>query len=81
MTIGFSIFFHEIKGEKNPKNVHFKKVIKKCLHFFFKHDPRYRMCSHVLLFDATVLISFLKVIDALLMRLGKKVQAQKCSQN
>ena len=39
---------------------------------FFQYDPRYSNCSHVLPFDAKVLILYMEVIDALLLRLGKK---------
>ena len=75
MTIVFSIFFHEIKREKNLKNLHFKKVIKNDLIVFFKYDPRYSICSHVLPFDATVLIFYMKLMNDLL-RLGKMVKTR-----
>ena len=39
MTVGFSIFVHEPKREKKPKNEHFKKVIKERINLFFKYDP------------------------------------------
>jgi hypothetical protein len=65
MKIVFSIFFHEIKEEKN---------IKMCISFhfivFFKHDPRYSICSHVLPFDATVFIFY---IGALQISAGPKM--------
>ena len=48
------------------------KDIKKWLALFFKYDPRYRICSHVLQFNATLIMFYINVIDALLIRLYKK---------
>jgi hypothetical protein len=34
------------------------------------------ICSHILPFDATVLIFYMNIIDALLIRIGKKFQPE-----
>ena len=74
MTIGFSIFFHLLKGEKNLKNQDFTKVIQKFSNIFFKYDPTYGICSHVLPFDAKLFIFYMKVMNVFLIRLGKRVR-------
>ena len=69
MTIGFSLFFCQLKGEKKPE--------KQCIDLFFQYDPTYCICSHVIPIDAMALVFYMKVKDALKIRLDKRVTSKK----
>ena len=62
--------FHGFKGEKKPTNLHFKRAIKKCINLSLYMIPH--MVSALFVIPLMLLILNIKVLNALLMRFGKK---------